>query len=182
MIFSTTDTTAGSDPVTTAYPSSVTRRTVTDDPSMSTFDASVSCGTPRRSATIAGTTPVRASVDSEPRITRSNPTCVSAAASAADVASASDPARPSSSTCTALSAPIDKALRIESAAFAGPIDKIVTSPPCASAIFRPSSIAYSSSSLISPSSEARSSVPSPVSVRSTAVSGTCFMQTTMFIG
>ncbi len=35
---------------------------------------------------------------------------------------------------------------------------IVTSPP-ASAIFSPSSIAYSSSSLISPSSEARSSVP-----------------------
>ena len=33
-------------PVTTAYPSSVTRRIVTSDPAMSTFDASVSCGTP----------------------------------------------------------------------------------------------------------------------------------------
>ena len=83
---------------------------------MSTFDASVSCGTPSRSATIAGTTPVRASVDSDPKITRSNPTACSAAASAADVASASDPARPSSITCTALSAPIDSALRIDSAA------------------------------------------------------------------
>ena len=81
-----------------------------------------------------------------------------------------------------MSAPIDKALRIDSAAFAGPTVKIVTSPPCASAIFRPSSIAYSSSSLISPSGDSRSSVPAPgVSVRSTAVSGTCLTQTTMFI-
>ena len=73
LIFSTTDTTAGSEPVTTWYPSSVTRRTVTEPPSMSTFEASVSCGTPSRSASIAGTTPVRASVDSDPKITRSNP-------------------------------------------------------------------------------------------------------------
>jgi len=36
------------------------------------------------------------------------------------------------------------ALRIESAAFDGPTDKIVTSPPWAAAIFRLSSIANSS--------------------------------------
>jgi hypothetical protein len=41
-----------------------------------------------------------------------------------------------------LSAPIDKALRTDSDAFSGPTDKIVTPPPWASAIFRPSSIAY----------------------------------------
>ena len=69
---------------------------------------------------------------------------MSASARASDVASASEPASASSMTCTALSAPIDSALRIDSAAFAGPIDKIVTSPPWASAIFRPSSIANSS--------------------------------------
>ena len=43
---------------------------------MSTFDAKVSCGTPSRSASIAGTTPVLASVDSDPKITRSNPVCL----------------------------------------------------------------------------------------------------------
>src|SRR5262249_54621122 len=182
LIFSTTLTTAGSEPVTTAYPSSVIRRMVTEEPSMSTFDASVSCATPSRSASIAGSTPPRASVDSDPQITRSKPTCFSAAAIAADVTSASDPASASSERCTALSAPIDSALRIDSAALAGPIEKIVTSPPCASAIRSPSSIAYSSSSLISPSGACRSSVPSPgLSVRSTAVSGTCLTQTTMFM-
>ena len=98
------------------------------------------------------------------------------------MADTAEPASPSSVTSTALWAPIDKALRIDSAAFAGPIDKMVTSPPCASAIFRPSSIAYSSSSLISPSGVSLSSVPSPArSVRSTAVSGTCLTQTTIFI-
>src|SRR5215470_16011990 len=182
LIFSTTDTTAGSEEVTTAYPSSVTRLIVADVPSMSTFDASVSCGTPSCSASMAGSTPLRASVDSDPQITRSNPTCFSAAAIAADVASASDPARPSSLRWTALSAPIDSALRMDSDALAGPIEKIVTSPPCASAIRSPSSIAYSSSSLMSPSGVCRSSVPSPgLSVRSTAVSGTCLTQTTMFM-
>src|SRR5207247_2373466 len=46
-----------------------------------------------------------------------------------------------------------------------------------------SSMAYSSSSLMSPSTDARSSVPSAsVSLRSTAVSGTCLTNTTMFMG
>ena len=43
------------------------------EPSTSTLLASVSCATPRRSASIAASMPVRASVDSEPRMTRSNP-------------------------------------------------------------------------------------------------------------
>jgi succinylarginine dihydrolase len=85
-----------------------------------------------------------------------------------------------------LSAPIDSALRIDSAAFSGPMVKIVTSASFpaarwASAICRPSSMAYSSSSLISPSTDARSSVPSGLSLRSAQVSGTCLTHTTMFI-
>src|SRR6202041_1407324 len=44
LIFSTTDTTAGSEALTTWYPSSDTRRMVTSEPEMSTFDARVSCG------------------------------------------------------------------------------------------------------------------------------------------
>jgi hypothetical protein len=69
---------------------------VTDDPSISTFDARVSCGTPSRSASIAGRIPVLASVDSDPQITRSNPMSFSASASASDVLRASEPARASS--------------------------------------------------------------------------------------
>src|ERR1700752_1794880 len=41
LIFSTTDTTAGSAAVTTAYPSSDTRRMVTSDPELSTLEARV---------------------------------------------------------------------------------------------------------------------------------------------
>ena len=42
-------------------------------PSISTLDASDTCGTPSRSASMAAITPIRASVDSDPQITRSNP-------------------------------------------------------------------------------------------------------------
>src|SRR5215472_15305641 len=91
LIFSFTDTTAGRDLVTVATPLSVTRCTVTCDPLTSTFDASVSCGILSRSATIAGTRPVRASVDSQPNTTRSNPTNFSASASTSDDETASDP-------------------------------------------------------------------------------------------
>jgi hypothetical protein len=40
---------------------------------------------------MAGTIPVRASVDSDPKIARSNPTCLSASARASDDATASEP-------------------------------------------------------------------------------------------
>ncbi len=82
---------------------------------------------------------------------------------------------------------MDSALRIDSAAFSGPMVTMVTSASlpaarCASAICRPSSMAYSSSSLMSPSTDARSSVESDgLSLRSAAVSGTCLTQTTMFM-
>ena len=82
---------------------------------------------------------------------------------------------------------MDRALRIDSAAFSGPMVRIVTSASlpaarCASASCRPSSMAYSSSSLIRPSTDARSSVPSAsLSLRSAQVSGTCLTNTTMFI-
>src|SRR6185295_19018734 len=70
---------------------------------------------------------------------------------------------------------MDRALRMDSAAFSGPMVKMVTSasapaPRWASAICRPSSMAYSSSSLMSPSTDARSSVPSAsLSLRSAGI-------------
>ena len=77
---------------------------------------------------------------------------------------------------------MESALRIDSLARGGPMDRMVTSPPCASARRSPSSIAYSSSSLMSASDDSRSSVESAdLSMRSDPVSGTCFTQTTMFM-
>ena len=111
------------------------------DPSVSTLLANDICGTPSRSASIAASVPIRASVDSEPRITRSKPVRPSTVASTAEVTRPSEPRSASSVTCTALSAPIDRALRMASAAFSGPMETIVTSPPCASCSRRPSSIA-----------------------------------------
>src|SRR6201996_4248454 len=183
LIFSTTLITAGKLPSTVQKPSSDWRGIVTDEPSVSTFEASDSCGTDRRSASIAAIDPIRASVDSAPTITRSNPICWRTCARAYEVCSTSDPASASSSRCTALSAPIDSALRTDSAAFSGPMVKIVTSlPSFFSLICSASSMAYSSSSLINPSTEARSSVASPgFSLRSAHVSGTCLTQTTMFM-
>ena len=60
------------------------------------------------------------------------------------VAMASEPCSASSLTCTALSAPIDSALRIDSVARSGPTVRMVTSPPWASLSCRPSSMANSS--------------------------------------
>ena len=84
-----------------------------DEPSTSTLLASVSCGTPSRSASIAASTPVRASVDSEPRMTRSKPIFLSVCGQRVRGATA----RPSRAArrptrCTALSAPMARALRI----------------------------------------------------------------------
>src|SRR4051812_23949189 len=131
---------------------------------------------------MAGTTLIRASVDSTPRITRSCSIVPNALARAYDVASASEPCNAGSTMCTALSAPIDSALRMVSTAFSGPMLSTVTSPPCASLIFSASSTAYSSSSFMTPSTLARSTVlSSELSFFSAHVSGTCFTQTTMFM-
>ncbi len=111
---------------------------------MVTLRAWVSCGAPSTSASIAGTTAPRASVASDPAIATSHSTLPSAAANTFAVATASEPCTASSSTCTALSAPIDSALRIDSVARSGPTVRIVTSPPWASLSNRPSSIANSS--------------------------------------
>src|ERR1700749_1339440 len=183
LIFSTTLITAGTLPCTVQKPSSDWRWIVIDVPSVSTLEASDSCGTDRRSASIAAIDPIRASVDSAPTITRSNPIGWRTWASAYEVCSTSDPASASSSRCTALSAPIDNALRIDSLALPGPMVSTVTSlPSWASLICSASSMAYSSSSLMSPSTDSRSSVASPgFSLRSAHVSGTCFTQTTMFM-
>ena len=52
------------------------------EPSISTLLASETCGTPSRSASIAAITPILASVDSDPQITRSKPVAESTWASA----------------------------------------------------------------------------------------------------
>src|SRR3954452_24536767 len=183
LIFSTTDTTAGVGASTTSYPVSVSRSIFTVPSPTSTLRAKVSWAAPSRSASIAGTTLIRASVDSTPRMTRSWSIVASAFASAYDVARASDPWRAGSTTWTALSAPMDSALRMVSTALSGPMLKTVTSPlPCASLIFSASSTAYSSSSFMTPSTLARSTVlSSELSFFSAHVSGTCFTQTTMFM-
>src|SRR4051812_30412593 len=182
LIFSTTETTAGVDASTTSYPVSVCRSIFTVPSPASTLRAKVSCEAPSRSASIAGTTLIRASVDSTPRMTRSCSMVPSAFASAYDVASASEPCSPASTRWTALSAPIDNALRIVSADLSGPIVRTVTSPPPASLMRKASSTAYSSSSFMTPSTPSRSTVlSSELSFFSAHVSGTCLTQTTMFM-
>ena len=137
---------------------------------------------PSRSASSAGITLICASVASAPHRIRSNSSCPSAAASTADVWIASDPWIASSETCTALSAPIDSALRIASVAVSGPTVSTVTSPPSRSRTSSASSMAYSSISLITLSADARATVLSAgSSLRSLPESGTCLTRTTMFI-
>ena len=103
-------------------------------------------------------------------------------ASTSEVATASDPCRASSFTCTALSAPICSDLRIAVSACSGPTVSTVTvlSPPAASDSLSASSTAYSSSSLSKPSTPTRSVVLSlALKVRSAWASGTYLTQTTM---
>ena len=153
----------------------------TVEPSTSTFCAKVTCGRPSRSATMAGTTLMRASVDSEPKTMRSKPRPSRTLASAAEVAMASEPCSASSTRCMPASAPMLSALRIVSAARSGPIETTTTSPPEASAMRRHSSTAYSSSSLRTPSADSRSRVESEAcSFFSAQVSGTCLTQTAIF--
>ena len=170
-------------------PASVTRVIETFFPagSTSTFDAKVNCAASSRSASIAGTTLIRASVDSVPQITRSKPPFSITAASTAEVASASAPASFASVIKIASFAPIDKALRTASVARSGPIEITVTVlgppsslPPCASAIRSASSTAYSSRSLRTASTFSRSRIPLTIFF-SAHESGTCLTQTAIFI-
>ena len=155
---------------------------VSVSPSTVSLRAPVSAAMPSRSAIMCGITWTRPSVDSAPQITRSASSVPRAAASTRDVATAQEPCSASSWMCTALSGPIDSALRIDSAARSGPIVSTVTSPPCASLIFRASSMAYSSISLMTLFAEARSTVLSDsLNARSAPESGTCLTSTTMFI-
>ena len=99
-------------------------------PWVSTTEASVTCGRPRRSASIAGTTLIEPSVEAMPHMTRrpaGSPTFSIALASTSEVATASEPAIASSMTWTPLSAPICSALRTASTAFSGPTQSAVTS-------------------------------------------------------
>src|SRR6478609_1186807 len=153
----------------------------------STTEASVTCGRPRRSASIAGTTLIPASVEARPPTTRSTgvsaPIFSMALASTREVAAASDPAMASSITWTPLSAPICSALRTASRAFSGPTQSAVTvvSSPAFSLICRDCSTPYSSSSDSRPSTPTRSTVLSDSNCRSAVASGTYFTQTTMFM-
>src|SRR3954452_126212 len=140
-----------------------------------------SCGMPSRSLSSAGITDICESVASAPHRTRSYSSCPSAAAITAEVAIASEPWIASSATCTALSAPIDSALRIASVAESGPTVSTVTSPPSRSRTSSASSMAYSSISLITLSAVARATVLSAGSSdRALPESGTCLTRTTMF--
>src|SRR3954469_4999686 len=148
---------------------------------MVTLRAPDSCGMPRRSASSAGMTLIWLSVASAPQRTRSYSSCCSAAASTELICTASEPWIASSETCTALSAPMDRALRMASVAPSGPTVSTVTSPPCASLMVSASSMAYSSISLMTLSAEARATVLSDgSSLRSLPESGTCLTRTTMF--
>src|SRR3954454_4942764 len=149
---------------------------------MVTLRAPDSCGRPNRSASNAGMTLIWLSVASAPQITRSYSSCCRAAASTELICTASEPWIASSETCTALSAPMDSALRLASVAVSGPTVRTVTSPPWASLMVSASSVAYSSISLITLSAEARATVLSAgSSFRSLPESGTCLTRTTMFI-
>ncbi len=155
-------------------------------PSTVTSAAYVTCGTPSRSASIAGTTPIEPSVDAMPQSTMSQPPILSiACASTCEVASASEPAMASSTTWTPESAPICSDLRTASAACSGPTVSTTTSPSSpgtASRIVSPSSTAYSSSSDSRPSTLVRSTVLSAASKPRLAVaSGTCLTHTTIFM-
>ena len=66
--------TTGKAALISSTPASVTRVMETFPPgSTTTFEANVSCAQPRRALIIAGTTLIRASVDSVPQITMSYP-------------------------------------------------------------------------------------------------------------
>ena len=131
---------------------------------------------------------MRASVDSVPQITKSNPPFSITAANTADVASASAPASFGSVTKIASLTPIDNALRTASVARSGPIEITVmvllppsSFPPCASAIRNDSSTAYSSRSLRTASTFSRSRIPLTIFF-SAQESGTCFTHTAIFMG
>ncbi len=149
-----------------------------------TSDANVTCGSPRRSASIAGTTLIEPSVDAMPQSTRSALCCSIALASTSEVAIASEPWIASSLMCTPSSAPICKDLRMAARASSGPIVTTTTwlsSASPASRIFSASSTAYSSSSDSTPSTPTRSTVLSELNVRSAVASGTYLTQTTIFM-
>ena len=137
---------------------------------------------------MAGTTLMRASVDSVPQMTRSNPPFLITSASTDDVASASDPASAASLTKIASFAPIESALRIASVARVGPIEITVTEcgppsslPPCASTMRSASSTAYSSKSFSTASTLSRSRKPFAPIFFSAQESGTCLTQTAIFM-
>ena len=180
--------TAGNAAEISSTPASVTRVIETFPAgSTVTLDAKVSCAQPRRALNIAGTTLIRASVDSVPQITRSYAPSAITLARTDDVARASEPASALSLTKIASFAPMESALRTASVARSGPIEITVTVcappsslPPCASAMRRASSTAYSSRSLRTASTFSRSRSPLTIFF-SAHESGTCLTQTAIFM-
>ena len=134
---------------------------------------------------------MRASVDSVPQITMSNPPSLITFARTFEVASASVPASASSEIKIASSTPMESALRNASLARSGPIEITVMVWPLPSPLSpvgelpstraRADSIAYSSRSLRTASTLARSNLPSGPIVFCAHESGTCLMQTAIFM-
>ena len=133
-------------------------RSCATPPSTVSLRAPVSCGDAEPLGEQRGITDSRASVDSAPQMTRSYSSCRARRRAPSRSAPRTSRAAPSSRTCTALSAPIDSALRIDSVAGSGPMVRTVTSPPCASLSRSASSMAYSSISLMTLLAGARSTV------------------------
>ena len=94
LIFSITLITAGKLASIFSIPNSVDLAIETFEAlgSTETEPAKVNCAQPKRSANIAGTTLIRASVDSVPQITKSKPPSEIALLKTNEVASASEPA------------------------------------------------------------------------------------------
>ncbi len=93
----------------------------------------------------------------------------------------SAPAKARSERSTASSAPRETASLMASMTWGGPMESTVTLPPSFSRSLRPSSRAYMSKGLMMEGTPSRTRVLVAGSMRTSVVSGTCLMQTMMFM-
>mmetsp|Transcript_15240 Transcript_15240/g.28579 ORF Transcript_15240/g.28579 Transcript_15240/m.28579 type:complete len:203 (-) Transcript_15240:199-807(-) len=121
--------TAGASSSSVSVPVSVSRSTVSLAPSAATPAAKVACGQPSSPASIGPVWALSPSIACLPRITRSTSSSFATAANSFATASGSSSwsIRASVFKWMPLSAPIAKAVRIVSWAFAGPIEHAMTS-------------------------------------------------------
>ena len=97
------------------------------------------------------------------------------------MASVSEPAKARSQMRIASSAPMARASRRACSACGGPMVMTVTFPPYFSTSWMPASMAFSSKGLMMLGTPSRTSVPVVGSIRTSVVSGTCLIETMMFI-